>query len=90
MLVLQLWTKELFFLSFYCKYSFRFDEYAPKLRIRQSTMADTLTQEKIKKLIKEIFQKEFKNLHFKNQNDNPPSPTHTPPILPPQKTFFFF
>ena len=51
-------------------------------------MADTLTEEKMKKLMKEIFQKEFKNLHFKNQNDNPPSPTHTPPILPPKNVFF--
>ena len=45
-------------------------------------MAGTLTEERMETLIKEIFQKEFKNLHFKNQNDNPPVPP-TPP--PPQK-----
>ena len=46
-------------------------------------MAGTLTEERMETLIKEIFQKEFKNLHFKNQNDNPPSPTPPSPILPP-------
>ena len=45
-------------------------------------MAGTLTEERMETLIKEIFQKEFKNLHFKNQNDNPSLP-HPPP--PPQK-----
>ena len=57
-------------------------------------MAGTLTEERMETLIKEIFQKEFKNLHFKNQNDNPPSPTPPSPILPPppkkkEKTFSF-
>lgn len=55
-------------------------------------MAGTLTEERMETLIKEIFQKEFKNLHFKNQNDNPPSPTPPSPILPPpqkKKTFSF-
>ena len=46
-------------------------------------MAGTLTEERMETLIKEIFQKEFKNLHFKNQNDNPASPPPPFPLLPP-------
>ena len=56
-------------------------------------MAGTLTEERMETLIKEIFQKEFKNLHFKNQNDNPPPPPPPSPIPPPppkkKKTFSF-